>query len=180
MTVPVWEQSVYDAHCVHIEAGVFDEGCPLVGMCVTISPPKLHVFWPRLREQVYQFFTCFVFSFILRHAQNVTQRTQRAGQTMRQRDDHSVFDLLHWGVHVLVTQHRPVEGAVMDHDLVRRVDHHLDAVQRAALGQVHDLDRLIVKRIRHQQHFGVLRILVRAVRNWRFAEGLEIEPKDRH
>ena len=90
---------------------------------------------------------------------------------MRQSENHRVLDLLRWDMHVLMTQHCAIKCAVVDHDHVSRVDHHLDAVQRAALGQVHDLDLFVVKRIRHEQHLGILCVLVRAMCDWRLAIG---------
>jgi hypothetical protein len=179
--VPRRQSSKYVSHCVHIEAGVFDEGHPLIGVRLPRCAPGLPVRRTRLRQQVYQLLPRLVFSFVLRHVQHAAELAQRAGQAVLQGQHHRIDDLLHGDVDAPLAQHRAVEGAVVDHDALGRVD---DVLQRGTperqVLRVPDRNRLVVPRPRDQHHLGVLCIAVRAVGYLGFAVGLKVEVEGVH
>ena len=117
----------------------------------------------------------------MRDVQNVTERAKGRGQTVRQRHDHGVLDLIDRYVNTLVVQDGAIKCAVVDDHPVDVVD---DPLQRLApVGQVlrvPDLRGLVVDGKRHQQHFGRFGVLVRAVLDRRLAVGFKVEVEGGH
>ena len=180
--VPIRQTSIYVSHRVHIKAGVFDELIPFGGVTDMIGSPQLHVFWAWLGEQVYQLLARLVFSFVGRHAEDVAQRAQRAGEAVGERLHHRVAYLLNGYVDASMAQDCAVEVAVVDDDAVGEVNHRLKSLWpvTSAMCAIPDLHRRIVYRKRHKQHLRLFGIAVRAVRDRHGAVCFEVKPESAH
>ena len=174
-TVPTRQAAVYVSHRVHVEAGVFDEGVPLIRVRLPRRPAQLDVLGPGLREKLYQLLARLVFSLVLRDFEHVAEHSERAGQAVLQRDHHGVCNFIHRNIYAAMTQHGAVKVAVVDYNFVSPVDHGLQgfAPVRHVLRVPHS-HLVLVPRPWHQHDLCRLGIGMGAVRDRHGAEGFGI------
>ena len=106
--VPLGDPLVDRAHGLDVEARIVHELPPILGVRLARGPAKLLVLGARHAEQIDQPPAVLVLRLVHRNVQDVAELRERAGQGMRQGEDHRVDDLLGRDLDVIV----PGNGAI--------------------------------------------------------------------